>query len=527
MTTVSQPNVTINILSAREPVKNNPQKILIIGRKAETAAATGGGLYRNVNTAKDAASLFGAASELATMIDVARSVNSITPIDVLCFDQDASGSVASTNTITVSSASGAEAFSEAGSFSIIIGSRYKSEDVGFVFNYNAGATPEEIASQIVSQITADKPDDFPVALSSTDEVVTTTSVNVGSDSASIPIIVHGKSDADLVITIGTPTSAEESGLPAGWFDPIANDRYQTIIASSVATYQDLTAFLEPRFNIKNRLLDGVAIRAKADTSANFINTISALNSRCLAVFADKMVSRSDYSGGTYGEINYIIAAQIGAIRALRLTEGADISRYVVASAALDATGGPAIASLPYFNTPLPLLLPTKDLSSGFSDIEVSNLTNAGVSIFGNNIANNAVILSATMTTYKTDAAGNKDDSFKYLNYVDTSCAAREYMFNNARRDFDQSRLTSSGGLVRGRTINNDESVGGDFCGYYKELSLPEYTLTQASAQAQAVFKTNLITSVDMETGMVTVSGKLPIVTQLRSIITSFNLAFNI
>ncbi|NIS23463.1 hypothetical protein GWN75_05955, partial [candidate division KSB1 bacterium] len=60
---------------------------------------------------------------------------------------------------------------------------------------------------------------------------------------------------------------------------------------------------------------------------------------------------------------------------------------------------------------------------------------------GNNIAGNAVILSDAYTTYKTDAAGNPDPTFEFLNYVDTDSGVREYFYNNARADLAQSRLT--------------------------------------------------------------------------------------
>ena len=116
-------------------------------------------------------------------------------------------------------------------------------------------------------------------------------------------------------------------------------------------------------------------------------------------------------------------------------------------------------------------------------------------------------------------------SFKFLNYVDTSSNAREYMFNNAKSDFAQSRLTL-GDLIPFRNINNADSIAARFVGYYSRLSEQDFVLTQAGESALQYYKQNLSVTIDLAEGKATVLQQVPIVTQLRTIISTFQLVFD-
>ena len=97
----------------------------------------------------------------------------------------------------------------------------------------------------------------------------------------------------------------------------------------------------------------------------------------------------------------------------------------------------------------------------FDNAEQAELNTAGYSVVGSNKPGTDTIMGAVVTTYKTDAAGNADVSFKYLNYVDTASVCREFLFNNFKSLFAQSRLTD-GDLVAGRSMENAASLKAAF-----------------------------------------------------------------
>ena len=131
-------------------------------------------------------------------------------------------------------------------------------------------------------------------------------------------------------------------------------------------------------------------------------------------------------------------------------------------------------------------------------------------------------MGEVVTTYKNDSAGNPDTSFKFLNYVDTASAAREYFWNNLKKRFAQSRLTE-GDLIRGRDIANALSIEAYLTELYADLS--ELTILQAGETALQFFNDNISVTLDLSLGKATVTMIVPIVTQLRTINVSMQLAF--
>jgi hypothetical protein len=163
---------------------------------------------------------------------------------------------------------------------------------------------------------------------------------------------------------------------------------------------------------------------------------------------------------------------------------------------------------------------------GFEATEVEEIKTAGGYVIGNNTALNAIILGEVTTTYKTDNAGNPDISYKYLNYVDTISQAREYMFNNAKKDFAQSRLTE-GDVYSGRSMANKGSIETAFIRYFGTLGGEDYVLAQSGEAARKYFKDNLSITLDLKTGDVLASMKLPIVTQFRTLVANIQISFSV
>ena len=514
MTTISRPKVSISLVPAQTTISNAPQKVLFIGQKISSGTAVAGELNKNIQNDNSWDTLFGAKSMLAGMLRAARRENGVTQFDAIALDDDGSA-VKATSTITFGGAP-----TVVGSVDISVVSE---KDYKFTISVATTDTPTSLAVKLVDAVNANTK--IPLIAANIAGVVTLTAENGGTEANSFSLKVEGfVSGLTIALTafVGGATDPDTSNI----FDVVGNTRYQTIVSPFAYGITYLKDFLDPRFNANNIILDGVGVVCTTDTIMNLETLGNANNSQSLLILADADVDKPKQIGSAFVEADYIKASMLGAIRSLRLTEDADISQYVIGTGgALDVFGGSAIASLPYFNTLLPNLVPT-DTSLGITEVEIGQLNDSGITVFGNNVADNSVILGEAVTTYKTDNAGNPDVSFKYLNYVDTSSNAREFMFNNAKSDFAQSRLTD-GDLVPFRNINNEASIAAKFVGYYNILSGEDYVLTQAGTDALNFYKSNLSVMVDLADGKVIIVQKVPIVTQLREIISTFQLQFDI
>lgn len=232
------------------------------------------------------------------------------------------------------------------------------------------------------------------------------------------------------------------------------------------------------------------------------------------------------SKGAIFESPIVLAGVAAAARELRLTPGSNVSSIVTNG---QGTGGSFFGGIPYHNTPFTdlAIVATGD---DYTDTEALELRNSGGWLFRNNPANTVIISQPAVTTYKTNALGNPDITFKYLNYIDTLTIVRDYIFSNWKADFSQHILTD-GDLIGGRPMVNRDGFIGRTMGYYAELSgtngSKDYVLLRAGSANQAAFKLALTDSVTitLSIGTITVDAIANIVTQLRNIIANFTPTF--
>lgn len=513
-TIVSQPDVSLSIIPAQTEVSNTPQRVLFIGQKLASGTAVAKELVENIQNDNSWDTLFGTRSMLSSMLRAARLINPITQFDVISLD-DAESSNAASATITFAGTATAD-----GSFTFYIGSQ---KDYSYIVPVINGDTAAQIATKLGNLINADTK--IPFTQSVTTGVVTLTAANKGPEANKTGIYYTGTVSG---LTVALTSFSGGSGIPdiENIFDVVSSRRYQTVVWPSSYGLDDVKDFLDARFNIRNKIMDGVAITTVFDSLTNLLSLGNGLNSQSLVIKGEKLESTDRWKGPSILELSVVRSAMFAAIRSLRLTQDADISRYVIASGGpRDAFGGPAIASLPYFNTPFPSLRVSPP-NLGFTDTQVEQLFDAGISIDGSNTASNGVICGEVVTTYKTDSAGNPDVSFKFLNYVDTSSNAREYMWNNLKKDFAQSRLTT-GDVLPNRNMQNENTIRSTIVGYYSTLASGDYVLTQAGEEALKFFKNNLVVSIDLSNGRVETNMKTPLVTQLRTFVGTFQLQFDI
>lgn len=510
----SQPDITFNIVPAASTVSNNEQKVLFVGQKLPAGTATAGALTQDIaNNTSTINTLSGEGSMMSEMLRSARALNGVVQFDAIFLDDDGSATDA-TSVFTITG--GAQ---EDGNLTFAAGSR---ANYSFVIDILNGDTADEIGTALEAAINAD--DDAPYTAANVSGVVTLTSKNGGTLGNLFGIETSGIVDGVSVALTGWSGGTNDPDVST-ILDAVGEIRYQTVVWPYISSIETVKDFMDARFNVTNDVQDGVVILATNDSKANLDTLGNVHNSLSTVIIGDLAVSDADYIGPAVHELFYSKISQVAAIRSLRFTEGESIAQFVIGrNGALDSFGGPAIASLPYFNTPMRnIALP--DANRGFSRTEIEDLTDAGITIIGSNRTRTDVLLGEVVTTYKTDAASNPDASFKFLNYVDTSSNVREYFFNNSKAQFAQSRLTE-GDLIAGRNMANAESIAAFFVGLYNDLSGPDFVLVQAGEEALQFFKSKLTITIDLSIGKVTANMQVPIVTQFREMVATMQIAFS-
>ena len=517
--TVKSPKVTASLLSAGVAASLTEQKLLFVGQMTATGTATSGALNENIGNDNSWDTLFGATSSLANAIRAARKINGITRFDAIALDDaagtSATGAVTFTGTAT-----------EAGTITICGGSK---NNHAWSVAVASGDNATTIGATLEAAITADTKS--PISGSNAIGVVTTTAINKGTVGNTYGLASSG-TVAGVTVAITAMGSGATDPTLTSVFDVVGDNRYQGVVWPYLATTA-LTDFLDPRFNSDNAVEDGVGFMSITDTLSNQLVTLGALNSESLSINCDKSeVTSTTYKGPAVFEIPFTKAAEFAAIRALRLTEDASIGSYVIARSGRDSFGGPGLASKPYANTPFPHLT-LVDTGKGFTAVEADQLQAAGGWVIGNNRAGTEVIADEVVTTYKTDAAGNPDPTFTFLNYVDTSSVVREYIDANIRAKYAQFRLTG-GALIRGRDSANSDEIAGYLAELHSTLGGPEFAAVQTGVgeingtqvDFDREFRNNTTITLDLSAGKVTADVTVYIIVQARIFLIPISIAFS-
>lgn len=514
MTIISEPQVNITKIPATPTPSLEDQKVLFVGQKVAAGTAPAGVLVTEIANDNSEDTLFGARSMLAGMIRAFKKKNKITRVDAIPLDDSGTG-VAATGTLAFSGTATA-----AGIITVNIASRIN-------HTYKISVAVDDTATIIGDAIdTATAADtDAPFTTSNSTGTVTVTAANDGVEGNFIGLEVKNL-PAGITCTVTGMASGANNPVLTNVFDVINGIRYQTIVIPATYGYSELKTLLANRWNTDNNVLDGVGIVTKTDSVANLKSNEGSQNSRDLVAFGNKTVSDTYYKGSAIFELDYIQSAYFAAVRALRLTEGANISQYIVTTAGLlDVRGGAALASLPYANTPFSLL-PIIDEGKGFTQTEVNELAAVGVSVMGNNIARTSIICGRVYTTYLTDSASNPDETWHFLPSRDTASAVGEYYFRAVKIDYNQSRLTE-GDLLPGRSMVNREKVRAAMVRYYATLSGADYVLVEAGDDAIDYFKENMVVNIVKATGTINITTKTPIVVGARTFNITIQTVFTI
>lgn len=505
----------------KQDAQNTPQRVLFVAEQLVTGTATEGDLTKNLTSESQVNGLYGKRSMMAEMYRKFREINAFTRIDAIGVNE-ATGNIP---TFRVD-------FDFVGplaqdtKFTITFGS----EKHKFVHQALSGDTGVDIVTALVTggSFLAQLRDDAPIDPSTVVIVPTTILqwlyVSRGLDGSDLSLRV----ETDVPgISVTASLFSPGTSIPnlTGILDAVENERYQTIVSPSEYGESFLTDFLDPKFNPATGIQDGMGIMTFTDTLSNIL-TKNASNSASLALVPNRSICPIDSIlpniGGSILNESWAISAVVAGARALRLTDGASLSG-IVNAVGPDLTGGRRIASLPYANTILDALS-TIPPQCKFSQAELKQINDAGICTLVNNKNDSSLVMGEFVTTRLTDDLGDPEATFHFLNAVDTGSAIREDIINNFDVQFKQHRVTP-GDLIGGGNVTNEEDLRAFFMGRYRILS--EENLTVAGTAAELFVDTNLKVEIDFETGAVTFTASVPIVTQLREAIYNLRITVNV
>lgn len=505
------PKLNFNILPADVEVGLASQRILFIGQMTAEGTATAEKLVQNIANDNSWDTLFGKKSVLANMIRRARKLCTDcgyqVAIDAIPL-ADSTEETASKASATITFAGTATDTSD---ISIVIGSEYYHK---YNISCAKDATASQIATALKNKIDADTKAPFTASVSGA--VVTITAGNTGTIYNNTAIYTEGALEGITTTITAFSGGAVDCEVDDDILALIEQLRYQAIVSPVEYGIQYIKTELDARFNTNNKVMDGVLFVDKTDTLANHRTALASLNSQNVHYQCDKLVSADNYKGSSVPEFSYIKATYNATMRALRVSEGSQLSTVVIGQYPDDIMGGTHNNSLPFFNSKCAYLNAIKPQYHWKSD-EIKELNDNGGSVWNNNASDNGIVMGEQLTTYKTDSAGNEDITWKYLNYRDTESAVREYRFVNFKKDFAQSRMND----------DTEKVVRNAFIKYYRALSSDKFRLLRSGKEALNFYKDNLKISLDFAKGQVTVYCLDPIVTQLRECIGYFKVTFSL
>lgn len=516
MSATSNPRINIQLLPAAIVNAFADRRDLLVGVVPTAAGVATGVLTQNVEalTLAQKRTLFGTGELFGRVQKWLSSNSGNSPLDVIAVKENGAGTAATASIALVGTATAA------GTLTVCAVDEFQFK---VTVQVAIGDTATVVGAALAAALNALV--DSPFTAAAVTGTVTLTADEKGTNGNYYGIKV-ALAAAGLTQTLTGWAGGATDPVLTTLFDPITSIRYTGISFPEYwqASLSLVKTLLESRFNAANDIIDGVAFHGRSLTYANALSAVAGENSQVIVIGGNNKVTTATQIGPAIVQPADWTLAYFMGVRARRLTPSAPIADFIVStSGQLDAFGGPALASLPYFNTPLartslasPAIL--------YAMSEQKSLEDQGFTTFGVNISNNAMIMGPVTTNWKTDAAGNSNISFHYLEYIDTGSACREIFFRVLRSAYAQSRLTE-GDLIPGRSMANAQSIKAKLLEIYRTLS--GLALTQAGDAAEKYFSDNTTVTINLATGTATIAGPLPIVTQLRQLDYALQFSFSV
>ena len=132
-------------------------------------------------------------------------------------------------------------------------------------------------------------------------------------------------------------------------------------------------------------------------------------------------------------------------------------------------------------------------------------------------------MRSVVTTFKTNELGQPDDSFKFLEFYETSSLVREFFEARKTQDFAQKSLTT-GDVFNEKTTTNQTAILATLDEYMYTLATDlRYLLISNNADVLARVSQEFRNSISIifKDGIVNVDAIMPILTQLRAFNTNY------
>lgn len=517
---ISQPLVTIQLLAAQIVDTFKDRRNLIIGQTGLGGTAVDKALITDVHLMTDAQliTIFGNDYLYGEIVAWRTAVNvvggGIIPVlDVISVSPNGGGTAATSIFTFTGTATAAGEFV----FSIV-------DEGSFTINLTIPDTTTATQAGDLLVTAIGELTNEPFTAVNVAGAVTVTATDVGTVGNSYGLKVSGLTAGLSIATTGWTGGATNPSF-TDVLDNIQGIRYTGLLWPEAWSddLDPIVAAFDLRFNASNNIQDGVIFTGLSATVADAKTFVSTRNSQSLVVMGNSVVDVALNRGPVILRPADYVASEFMAIRAKRLATGAQIGNLVISPKGLDATGGAALASLAYHNTPL-AQTPVTSPSIQYTETEQIELRDDGFTVYGVNTEINGMLMSDVVTTRTTDGSGNANDSFLFLNFVDTGSVSREIIFRTLKAAYPQSRLTD-GDLIAGRSIENEGSIKEQLMQIYAFLAT--LVLVQAGSVATAFFADNTSVTIILSGRQVTIEGPLPIVTQIGKIDYNLSLIFNI
>ncbi len=250
--TVVFPFGSISLAGDNAAVGNTPHRVLAVGQMLAAGTAISGELQEEIGNDNSWDTLFGEKSMLAGTIrafkgSLSAPLNRYSRIDAIGIDDNGSTKAAGKVTFT----SGPVTAGASGSITVIVGSE---RNHSYEVSYSGGDVVTAIGAALETAINADSK--RPVEPNNVAGDVDLDAQHAGTVGNDIGIKVIGSIPGVTIAVTGMTGGATDPVLTT-LFDPVATERYQTILYPANWGFDALTDFLDARFNPTGQLLDGV------------------------------------------------------------------------------------------------------------------------------------------------------------------------------------------------------------------------------------------------------------------------------